>query len=87
MMEKETSLSDKIYKDEGSQLWGDIYEKDVREFIKKVIEEDLEMCQVCGGSHGKWLDKDDFVKRFKKRAGKKLSQKTEQGGKDGNDTE
>jgi len=48
-----------------------IQEQD-REFIKEVIEKDLEMCKVCGGSHGSWLDKDDFVKKFKKRAGEEL---------------
>jgi len=61
------SLSEKKVED-----FGDYEEKDVKEFIKNVIEEDLEMCKVCGGSHGNWLDRDDFVKKFKKRAGEKL---------------
>ncbi len=86
-VEEESSLSEKIIeikiRDEKKFITNDkikqeaiwhkyLLEKDLKEFIRQVIEEDLEMCKVCGGSHGTWLDKDDFVKKFKKRVGEKL---------------
>ena len=78
-MKEEFNLSRKIV--QGAINRGEVgkyfMEEDVKEFIKKVIEEDLEMCKVCGGSHGSWLDKDDFVKKFKKRAGKELTTEDE----------
>ncbi len=68
------SLSDKMIfmKSADGELIQCIYYAHIKKFIKKTIEEDLEMCKVCGGSHGKWLDKEDFVRKFKKRVGAKL---------------
>jgi len=73
----EFNLSEKIINSDSGDGLTFLTTKDVKEFIKEVIEEDLEMCKVCGGSHGSWLDKDDFVKKFKKRAGKELTTEDE----------
>ncbi len=31
----------------------------------KDVEKLLDICKVCGSSHGKWLDRDDFYKKLK----------------------
>jgi len=50
-MKEEFNLSRKIV--QGAINRGEVgkyfMEEDVKEFIKEVIEEDLEMCKVCGG--------------------------------------
>ena len=55
--ERKKIIWSKMFKVEIKEL----IEKQDKEFIRRIIEEDLEACKVCGGAHGSWIKKDKLI--------------------------
>lgn len=76
---KEYSLSDEqIYLDdyqpsdrETTNIVGAFYTKDVKKYIKE-LKEEMDLCPVCKGGHGKWIGKDEMIELINEKFGEKL---------------